>query len=86
MFFPSVSHSLPTLLLCHTDFSFPVPPLASVRLCVRNLATRLICTMAKLVSHVIRTLGEGFQEEELQIDSEFPSAGKMQLDRGDGKS
>lgn len=42
--------------------------------------------MAKLVSHVIRTLGEGFQEEELQIDSEFPSAGKMQLDRGDGKS
>lgn len=38
--------------------------------------------MAKLVSHVIRTLGEGFQEEELQLDSEFPSAGKMQLDRG----
>lgn len=38
--------------------------------------------MVKLVSHVIRTLGEGFQEEELQNDSEFPSAGKMPLDRG----
>lgn len=42
--------------------------------------------MAELVSHVIRTLGERFQEEELQIDSESPSAGKMQSDKGDGKS
>lgn len=56
--------------------------MAPVRLCIRNLAAELICTIARLVSHVIRTLGEGFQEEELQNDSEFPRAGTMPLDRG----
>lgn len=68
--------------VCHTDFIFPVPPLAPVSLCIGNLATEPICTMVKLVSHVIRTLGEGFQEEELQNDSEFRSPGRMPLDRG----
>lgn len=61
---------------CHIDLIFPVPPLASVRLYVRNLATELICTMAKLVSHVIRTLGKDSRKRSCRFLSEFSSAGK----------
>lgn len=67
---------------CHTDFIFPVPPLASARLCIRKLATELICTMAKLVSHVIRTLGGRILGKEIADWFIIPESWKMPLGRG----